>query len=357
VRTREFDFDLPAELIAQVPNPRRDKSRLLVLQRGAGHIAHRTFHDLLDYLQPQDVLVLNDSKVIPARLRGVNQSGGEFEILLLEENTVNDWWGMLRPGKKARLNTKIILTDGSGQLTDVEATVIDRNGEGHRRLQFSNTTNISKLLNQLGETPLPPYIRRHSRSDLELDSERYQTVYARISGSIAAPTAGLHFTKELLDRIRTAGVHVCYVTLHVGMGTFGPVKAEQLSEHVMHEERFEISAEAAKTINTAKAAGARIIAVGTTSLRVLETLGAKAQGEVRSDRGRTRLFIYPPWRFIIVDALLTNFHLPRSTLLMLASAFAAPGKTHGRKMILSAYAEAIRNRYRFFSYGDAMLIL
>ena len=358
MRTREFDFDLPPELIAQMPISQRDQSRLLVLHRGTGHMAHHVFGHLHDYLRPQDVLVLNNSKVVPARLRGINsQSGGEFEILLLEQNALNDWWVMLRPGKRARFNTKIIFRNRSGELTEVQATVIDKNSEGHCRLQFSNTKDISAILNQVGETPLPPYIRRDSTNHLELDSERYQTVYAQINGSIAAPTAGLHFTEQLLDRIRDADVHVCYVTLHVGLGTFAPVKAEQLSEHVMHEERFEISAETAKTINTAKAAGSRIIAVGTTSLRVLETLGARGHGEVRAGRGHTRIFIYPPWRFNIVDALLTNFHLPRSTLLMLASAFAAPGETHGIKMILSAYAEAMRKRYRFFSYGDAMLIL
>ena len=358
MRTREFDFYLPSQLIAQVPIAQRDQSRLLLLHRASGHIAHRTFSNLLDYLRPQDVMVMNNSKVIPARLRGINsQSGGEFEILLLEEMAVNDWWVMLRPGKRARLNTRIILRNRSGALTDVQATVIDKNREGHRRLQFSNTKDISEILDQLGETPLPPYIRRDSTSDPALDSQRYQTIYAQRNGSIAAPTAGLHFTEQLLDQIRHLGVQVCYVMLHVGLGTFAPVKAEQLSEHVMHEEHFEISAGTAKTINTAKAAGRRIIAVGTTSLRVLETVGAKDHGKVRPAQGRTRIFIYPPWRFKIVDALLTNFHLPRSTLLMLASAFAAPGETHGRERILSAYAEAIRKGYRFFSYGDAMLIL
>lgn len=358
VRTSEFDFDLPPELIAQFPARERDQSRLLVLRRSTGQTAHRRFPDLLEYLQPNDVLVLNDSRVIPARLRGINsQSRREFEILLLEENAVNDWWVMLRPGKRARLNTKIIFKNQSGSLINVRATVIEKNSEGHRRLQFSRTKNISKVLSELGEVPLPPYITRKPTDDLTADMERYQTVYAHTSGSVAAPTAGLHFTKELLEQIHSRGVQVCQVTLHVGLGTFAPVKADNISEHVMHEEHYEVSAEAAHAVNRAKAAGHRVIAIGTTSLRVLESVVAQDSGRIAPGAGRTRIFIYPPCHFQIVDALLTNFHLPRSTLLMLVSAFAAPNETRGREMILSAYAEAARERYRFFSYGDAMLIL
>jgi S-adenosylmethionine:tRNA ribosyltransferase-isomerase len=358
VRTSQFAFELPAELVAQVPSPIRDQSRLLVLQRPGGEMAHRRFPDLLEYFQPGDVLVLNDSKVILARLRGINsQSGGEIEVLLLEENSVNDWWVMLRPGKRARVNTRIIFRTRSGEYMGVQATVIDRNSEGHRRLHFSGTPDISAMLGLLGEVPLPPYIQGNRPEDFARALERYQTVYAQVDGSVAAPTAGLHFTEQLLERIRERGVEICYVTLHVGLGTFAPVKTETLDAHVMHEERFRISAETTQRVNAAKAEGRRVVAVGTTSVRVLETVAAASSGRMAPGAGRTRLFIYPPWRFKIVDVLLTNFHLPRSTLLMLVSALAAPGERHGREMILSAYAEAIRQRYRFFSYGDAMLIL
>jgi S-adenosylmethionine:tRNA ribosyltransferase-isomerase len=363
VHTADFDFNLPPELIAQTPVPRRDQSRLLVLHRSSGRLEHRQFFDLLEYFRPGDVLVLNDSRVIPARLRGVNlHTGGQFEILLLEENSRNDWWVMLRPGKRARVGTQIVLHELSGRSSAVQATVIATNEEGHRRLHFLGTPNIADQLEQFGEVPLPPYITRANGSQMETDRERYQTVFARTAGSVAAPTAGLHFTESLLEEIRSRGVRVCFVTLHVGLGTFAPVKTETVAAHRMHAERFTVTEETAHIINQAKAAGRRVIAVGTTTVRVLETLASITPSLHRSispvhSLSATRIFIYPPYDFKIVDALLTNFHLPRSTLLMLASAFAAPNETRGRELLLCAYSEAIRRRYRFFSYGDAMLIV
>jgi S-adenosylmethionine:tRNA ribosyltransferase-isomerase len=356
MRTADFDYPLPAELIAQMPARRRDESRLMVLHRRTAKIEHRQFPNLLEYLRAGDVLVLNNSRVIPARLRGVNaKSGGEFEMLLLEENGVNDWWVMMRPGKRGRMGTRIMLRDLEGKLGTIEAAVTEVNEQGHRRVRFSGTTDISGDLQKLGEVPLPPYIQRVDLNQMKEDRERYQTVFARRDGSVAAPTAGLHFTQALLDRIAEQGVQVCFITLHVGLGTFAPVKSENLSEHTMHEERYELSEETATAINGARLTGRRIVAVGTTSVRVLESVGSK--GRVVPGRGKTRIFIFPPYEFKIADALVTNFHLPRSTLLMLVSAFAAPNATGGREMVLSAYAEAIQKRYRFFSYGDAMLLL
>lgn len=356
VRTADFDYSLPPELIAQTPAAKRDESRLLVFQRPAGTVSYRQFRNFIDCVNPGDVLVLNDSRVIPARLRGRNaQTGGAFEILLLEENAVNDWWVMLRPGKRARIGTQIQLLDHYANVTGISATVVETNEEGHRRLQFAGTGNISGELAALGEIPLPPYIKRESPNESAGDLERYQTVYAATDGSVAAPTAGLHFTPELLARIQQNGVQVCRVTLHVGLGTFAPVKADDLEGHVMHEERFSISPETARTINHARQEGRRIVAVGTTSVRVLES-AADASGKISEQSNRTRIFIHPPYRFKVVDALLTNFHLPCSTLLMLVSAFATPGETRGRELIIAAYNEAIRERYRFFSYGDAMFI-
>ena len=355
MQTADFNFVLPPELIAQQPAPKRDESRLLVLHRTDGRIEHRKFRDLLDFLGDGDVLVLNNSRVIPARLRGVNAiSGGRFEMLLLEENASNDWWAMLRPGKNARIGTQILLRDAKSKPSKILATVTGVNDEGHRRLKFSGTPDISRELDSLGEIPLPPYIER-SRPRAE-DQDRYQTVFAQPAGSVAAPTAGLHFTGSLLEEIRARGVKVCFVTLHVGLGTFAPVKAETPAAHKMHEERFEVGEQTVRAVNEAKNSGERVIAVGTTSLRVLESVAAQNGGKLNVFKGKTNIFIFPPFQFQIVDALLTNFHLPGSTLLMLVSAFAAPGETRGRKMILAAYAEAIRERYRFFSYGDAMLI-
>jgi S-adenosylmethionine:tRNA ribosyltransferase-isomerase len=362
VFTTKFDFRLPAELIAQTPAEHRDRSRLLILDRSSGQIAHRNFRDFIDCLHAGDVLVLNNSRVIPARLRGVNShTGGQFEILLLEEVSQNDWWVMLRPGKRARVGTHISIRNHQGQVTNVQAFVLETNEEGHRRLRFECSQNILGLLDSLGEVPLPPYISRSEGEQMETDQSRYQTVFAESPGSVAAPTAGLHFTESLLDEIRSRDVQVCFLTLHVGLGTFAPVKAEKLSAHKMHEERFEIPESTTQIVNEAKRDSRRVIAVGTTTLRVLESVAHSSKyeqsaGSVRAGSGRTRIFIYAPYDFKIVDALLTNFHLPRSTLLMLVSAFAAPNETRGRNLILSAYAQAIEQRYRFFSYGDAMFI-
>jgi S-adenosylmethionine:tRNA ribosyltransferase-isomerase len=357
MQTADFHFDLPPELIAQHPAPRRDESRLLILHRDNGRVSHRRFPDLPEFLQPGDVLVLNNSRVIRARLRGKNaKTGGKFEILLLEENAVNDWWVMVRPGKRAQIGAQIKILDRSNQPTEILATVAEVNDEGHRRLDFSGTPNLLQELDAFGEMPLPPYIERNGI--LPEDQERYQTVFAQPNGSVAAPTAGLHFTPEMLEKIRALGVQIRFVTLHVGLGTFAGVKTKTPAAHKMHEERFEISEETARTVNEAKAEGRRVIAVGTTTVRVLESVAAQNSGKPNVYAGRTRIFIYPPFRFQIVDALLTNFHLPCSTLLMLVSAFAAPGvENGGRELVLSAYADAIRERYRFFSYGDAMLIL
>jgi len=358
MRTADFDYQLPSELIAQHPATVRDASRLFVLRRQTGFTEHRRFHELLELLVPGDVMVLNNSRVIPARLRGVNaRTGGRFEMLLLEENAANDWWVMLRPGKRSRVGTQITLLDAAGNHTPTNATVTDTNAEGHRRLVFNGTQNISNALATFGETPLPPYITRATGKEHSADIERYQTVFAETDGSVAAPTAGLHFTKTLLEKIRARGVSVHFITLHVGIGTFAPVKTETLAAHTMHEERFDVSKATARVVNQAKAERRRVIAVGTTTMRVLENIAAQHGGVIVPGNGRTKIFIYPPYDFRVVDALLTNFHLPCSTLLMLVSAFAAPSRTCGRETILSAYAEAIRERYRFFSYGDAMLLL
>ena len=364
MRTSDFDFALPEELIAQTPAFTRDSSRLMVLRRDAQKIEHRAFRDFLDYLRREDVLVLNNSRVIPARLHGVNAiTGGQFEILLLEENAPNDWWTMMRPGNRARVGTGIILCNRFGQRENVRAVVTEKNAAGHRRLLFDQTPNIVDLLPTLGEVPLPPYIMRPSQENADEDLKRYQTVFAEPPGSVAAPTAGLHFTRELLDEIRSRGIRVCFVTLHVGAGTFAPVKTEKIEAHKMHEERFELSHETTAIINETKRSGGRVIAVGTTTLRVLETpalhvkKNEKATIELIPQIGRCNTFIYPPHDFKIADALLTNFHLPRSTLLMLVSAFAAPQKSEGIDLVLSAYRKAIQERYRFFSYGDAMLLL
>lgn len=358
MQTKDFDYDLPKDRIAQWPTPEREQSRLLVFHRSDGRIVHRQFPDLVDYLQRGDALVLNDSRVIPARLRGHKpNSGGLVEVLLLEENSLNDWWAMLRPGKRVRTGTKIVLRKSAEESPAVQAVVREKNSEGHCRLTFSGLRNISDDLARLGEVPLPPYIERVPNTGNVNDRERYQTVYAHAPGSVAAPTAGLHFTHEMLGRIRSRGVRICPVTLHVGLGTFAPVKAAKLEEHAMHEERYEISAETAQAVNQTKSAGGRVLAAGTTAVRVLETVAQLHDGKLVESSGRTRIFIHPPYDFKVADALLTNFHLPQSTLLMLVSAFATPKELRGREMILSAYQEAIRERYRFFSYGDAMLII
>ena len=357
VQTADFHYHLPPELIAQLPAPRRDQSRLLVLHRAENRIEHRRFQDFPEHLGAGDVLVLNNSRVIPARLHGQNsKTGGQFEILLIEENGINDWWAMMRPGKRAKIGAKIVVRSPKSEAGAVVATVAEINVQGHRRLQFSGTANIFNDLDGLGEIPLPPYIVRHVKN--AEDRERYQTVFAKPAGSVAAPTAGLHFTPEILDKIRARGVKICFVTLHVGAGTFLPVKAPNIADHKMHAERFAIGEATVSAVNDAKKNGRRIIAVGTTATRALETVARLNAGILNVYAGKTDIFLFPPVPFQIVVALLTNFHLPESTLLMLVSAFAAPGEKHrGRELILSAYAEAIRVRYRFFSYGDAMLIL
>jgi S-adenosylmethionine:tRNA ribosyltransferase-isomerase len=358
MQTADFDYHLPAELIAQQPAAKRDESRLLVVHRHGETMEHRHFCELSQFLRSGDLLVLNNSRVIPARLRGRNaNSGGAFEVLLLEETALNNWWVMLRPGRRARVGTRITICDHQFNPTAIEAVVLEVNAEGHRRLFFTGTVNLLDELPKLGEIPLPPYITREPGASRSEDLERYQTVFAQPPGSVAAPTAGLHFTEHVLGELRAKGIRTGFVTLHVGLGTFAPVKADKLDEHVMHEERFELSEETARLVRETRAGGGRVIAVGTTSLRVLESTARQCPGELNACAGRTRLFCYPPCNFKVVDALLTNFHLPQSTLLMLVSAFASPGETRGREFMQRVYAEAIRERYRFFSYGDAMLLL
>jgi S-adenosylmethionine:tRNA ribosyltransferase-isomerase len=372
VRTADFDFSLPPELIAQTPGAERDGSRLLVLNRAGGRREHRQFRELPALLRAGDLLVLNDSRVIPARLRGRKaDTGGDFEILLLEELGPLEWWTLLRPGKRVRPGSRLIFTDADGQITALTAEVVAKNDEGHCRLRFAGAPSVLSAAERLGEVPLPPYIRREAGASAPEDRERYQTVYARQPGSVAAPTAGLHLTAALLDTLQGMGVGVAFVTLHVGIGTFAPVKADHLDTHRMHEERFSLPPETAAALNAAKAAGGRVVAVGTTTMRVLESVARGFYdgfwGEPAASApvgaplpavaaGRTRIFIRPPADFRVVDALITNFHLPQSTLLMLVSAFARPGETAGRDLILETYAEAVRERYRFFSYGDAMFI-
>jgi S-adenosylmethionine:tRNA ribosyltransferase-isomerase len=356
MRTADFDYHLPSRLIAQYPLASRDQSRLLVLDRATRGLVHSTgFRSLREFLRSGDLLVVNDSRVLPARLRGRKiESGGEVEVLLLEEISERDWWTLLRPGKRVRPGTRLRLGMNSGSSEGIEAVVVEKNTEGHCRLHFCGEKNIYNILEQSGEIPLPPYISRPLENS---DKERYQTVYARAAGSVAAPTAGLHFTPELMLELKARGVELHEVSLHVGLGTFAPVKAAAVEEHVMHEERFVLSPATASAINAARAAGRRVVAVGTTTVRVLESVAAQNGGSLAACKGRTRIFIYPPYRFRVVDGLLTNFHLPQSTLLMLVSAFASPGETWGREWMLEAYQAAVRENYRFFSYGDAMLIL
>ncbi len=357
VRTADFDYPLPPELIAQSPAATRDGSRLLVLHRDAARTEHRQFRDLPDYLRAGDVLVFNNSRVLRARLRGHKPaSGGQVELLLVEEVALNEWWTLLRPGKRVRIGAEIHLRTNTGTASPVRVVVLDKNAEGHCRVRFTATPNILDALETHGEIPLPPYIERAAGAE---DDARYQTVFAQPTGSVAAPTAGLHFTPALLDELRERGVQIHFVTLHVGLGTFMPVKADHLADHVMHEERFELPADTADAINAAKREGRRVIAVGTTTVRVLESAAQLSafNFQLSALQSRTRIFIHPPFQFRVVDALLTNFHLPQSTLLMLVSAFAAPGELRGRELMLAAYAEAVRERYRFFSYGDAMLLV
>ena len=343
--THDFYYDLPEELIAQHPAKVRDASRLMVIDRKSGKLEHRHFHDITDYLLPTDTLVINDSRVIPARLYGHAEGREEatIELLLLRQRGTDVWETLVRPGKRAKIGAKLVF--GNGKLT---AEVTDIVEEGNRIVRFeydrSVYQNASVLLHEIGLMPLPPYIRE--RLD---DAERYQTVYSREEGSAAAPTAGLHFTNELLDKIRSMGVAVVPVMLHVGLGTFRPVKADKVSEHVMHTEYFSVSEESARIINERRAAGGRIIAVGTTSCRTLES-ASDDSGVLHAMSADTGIFIYPGYKFKITDALITNFHLPESTLLMLVSAF------YDREHMLEAYRTAVEEKYRFFSFGDAMFI-
>jgi S-adenosylmethionine:tRNA ribosyltransferase-isomerase len=358
VLTRAYHYDLPADRIAQYPAADRDQSRLLILHRDGSPMEHHTFSAFPNLLRPGDLLILNDSRVIPARLRGVKESsGGAIEILLLEENAPLDWWVMLRPGKRVRPGTRLRFLARDGALSDLNAEVMEKNGEGWCRLRFQGVTDLRQVLPLLGEIPLPPYLSRASSGEEPPDRIRYQTVYARTDGSVAAPTAGLHFTPALLEVIRGRGVDIQFVTLHVGHGTFAPVKSGNLEEHRMHEEWYEVPPATADAWQRARTEGRRVVAVGTTSVRVLESVGRANSGQVVAGSGRTRIFLHPPQTFTAVDALLTNFHLPESTLLMLVSAFVAPGENErGRLQVLEAYREAIRLGYRFFSYGDAMFI-
>ncbi len=342
-----FDYYLPPELIAQEPAPARDASRLLVLDRMTGRIAHRTFSDLPEYLQPGDVLVINDTRVMPARLFGVYDDGKSVEILLVRPAGEHDWEAMVRPAKPARVGRRLLLACGH-----LEATVVTLGIHGRRILRFPPDVNLRRLLDSYGVVPLPPYIRRRAATEADeslTDRERYQTVYAREDGAVAAPTAGLHFTPELLGRIRDLGVHICPVTLHVGPGTFLPVRTEDLAEHRMESERYTIPEGTADAVNSAKRERRRVVAVGTTSVRSLEH-AAQGRRTLPAGSGDADLFITPGFRFRMVDAFLTNFHLPRSTPLILVAAFA------GMEATRRAYLDAIARRYRFYSYGDAMLI-
>ena len=341
MKTSDFYFDLPKELIAQDPIEERSNSRLLVLDKETGAVQHRHFYDILEYLNEGDCLVLNNTKVIPARLYGVREgTGAMIEILLLKRKDNNVWETLVKPGKKARPGVKIIF--GDGLLT---GEVIDVVEEGNRLIRFFYEGIFEEILDQLGQMPLPPYITHELK-----DKNRYQTVYAKYEGSAAAPTAGLHFTEELLDQVRRKGIRIAEVTLHVGLGTFRPVKVEDVSQHHMHSEFYEVTEEAAEIIRSTKASGSRVICVGTTSCRTIESAALRFDGTIRACSGWTDIFIYPGFQFQLLDGLITNFHLPESTLLMLVSALA--GKEH----ILNAYEEAVKERYRFFSFGDAMLI-
>ena len=340
MKTSDFYFDLPEELIAQTPLEKRDTSRLLVLDRESGQTAHMHFFDLPKLLRPGDCLVLNDSRVLPARLLGHRiPSGGAAEVLLLVDRGEKVWECLVRPGRKVRTGTR--LSFGDGLLTAEVVEVLDN---GNRLIRFEYEGIFLELLEQLGKMPLPPYIKEELN-----DPERYQTVYSKEVGSAAAPTAGLHFTKELLHEIESMGVRICYVTLHVGLGTFRPVKEDDILDHEMHSEYCMISAETAETINRTKREGGRVICVGTTSCRTIESWAAP-DGTMQESAGWTNIFIYPGYRFKVLDCLITNFHLPESTLVMLVSALA------GREHILNAYREAVEQRYRFFSFGDAMFI-
>lgn len=333
----DFDYELPKELIAQHPMEPRDHSRLLVVNKDSGAIEHKHFYDLIEYLHPGDVLVFNDTRVIPARLHGFKDTGAHVEVFLLTRKDATDWEVLVRPGKKLQVGAKIKFSD------ELACEVIDHTDFGGRVVRFTYDGIFEEILDRLGETPLPPYIT----APLE-DKERYQTVYSRERGSAAAPTAGLHFTKELLQKIKEKGCEEVFVTLHVGLGTFRPVSEAKIEDHKMHREFYTVSQEAAEAVNRAKAEGRRIIAVGTTSVRTLEA--ACKDGKLQDGGNWTNIFIYPGYKYQLVDALVTNFHLPQSTLLMLVSALST------REIMLNTYKVAVEEKYRFFSFGDAMFI-
>ncbi|WP_099203017.1 tRNA preQ1(34) S-adenosylmethionine ribosyltransferase-isomerase QueA [Miniphocaeibacter massiliensis] len=340
MKTEDFDFELDEELIAQYPIKDRDQSRLLVMDKKSGNIEHKHFYDIIDYLNKDDVLILNDTRVIPARLFG-NRPGKEekIEVLLLKKKENNSWECLVKPGKKMKIDSTVEF--GNGKLVGVVKEIEE---DGSRIIEFKHDGIFEEILDELGNMPLPPYIT----AKLE-DRERYQTVYSKNNGSAAAPTAGLHFTKELLEKIREKGVKTAFVTLHVGLGTFRPVKVDDVNDHIMHSEYYNISEEASNIINEGINKGANIVAVGTTSIRTIETV-ARDYGKVISTSGWTDIFIYPGFEFKIIDSLITNFHLPKSTLMMLVSAFSS------KDNIMKAYNEAVKDKYRFFSFGDAMFI-
>lgn len=339
MKTHDFWYDLPEELIAQTPLQQRDSSRLLKLDRVTGQVNHLHFYDIIDYLEPGDCLVMNDSRVLPARLLGHRPTGGAVEVLLLRDLGDKKWECLCKPGRKMQVGHEVIF--GDGELT---ATVVEVLETGNRVVQFQYEGIFLEVLERLGKMPLPPYIKEELQ-----DQERYQTVYSREMGSAAAPTAGLHWTQELLDKARAKGVKTAFVTLHVGLGTFRPVKAEEITDHHMHSELCMMTAETAAVLNETRAAGGRVICVGTTSCRTLESL-VNEDGSFEAKSKWTEIFIYPGYTFRAMDGLITNFHLPESTLVMLVSAFA------GREHVLAAYEEAVKERYRFFSFGDAMFI-
>ena len=340
MKTQDFWYHLPEELIAQTPLEKRDSSRLLVLDKVSGEIGHRHFYDIVDYLNPGDCLVMNDSRVLPARLLGNRPTGGAVELLLLKDLGCKQWECLAKPGRKLLEGQEVIFGDGI-----LRATVVGVKEDGNRIVEFHYEGIFLEVLEQLGKMPLPPYIK----AELQ-DRERYQTVYSREVGSAAAPTAGLHFTNELLDKIRAKGVKTAFVTLHVGLGTFRPVKAEEITDHHMHSELCMISAETATILNETKSSGGRVVCVGTTSCRTLESL-VNDDGSFEEKSRWTEIFIYPGYQFKAMDGLITNFHLPESTLVMLVSAFA------GRENVLNAYEKAVEEKYRFFSFGDAMCII
>ena len=340
MKLEDFDYNLPEELIAQVPIAKRDESRLMVVDREKRTIEDKVFKDIIDYLEPGDCLVRNNTKVIPARLYGKKETGANVEFVLLKQLEGDVWESIVRPGSKLKPGTKVIFGDGL-----LEAEILDILEDGTRKVKFTYEGIFNEILDKIGVMPLPPYIKERLK-----EKDRYQTVYAKYEGSSAAPTAGLHFTKEILEKIKEKGVKIAKVTLHVGIGTFRPVKAENIEEHQMHTEHYIMTEENAEIINTAKKNGKKIIAVGTTSCRVLETVADKETCLVKACEGDTSIFIYPGYKFKIVDNLITNFHLPESSLIMLVSALA------GKEFIMKAYNQAVKDKYRFFSFGDAMII-